>query len=140
LLSSRLVCVEFVSIDCNFDTSYRLLRNYLPKDSYHVARRLFFLVASRVLLFRIGQGFRDYGPVDAAKDIVCPILVLHGTSDEIVPIEHGRRIFEAAPEPKAFYEAKDAVHCALFDKDPDKYQSVVMGFLRQNLPSCFEEH
>ncbi|EME31271.1 uncharacterized protein Gasu_15100 [Galdieria sulphuraria] len=114
-----------------------LFGNYLPKDSYHVARRLLFLLASRVLLFRIGQGIRDYGAVDAAKDLVCPILVLHGTSDEIVPFEHGKRIFEAAPEPKAFFEARDAVHCALFDKEPEKYRSAVIGFLRQNLPNCF---
>jgi len=29
-----------------------------------------------------------------------PLLVLHGEDDAIVPVEHGRALFEAAPEPK----------------------------------------
>lgn len=34
----------------------------------------------------------------------CPVLVLHSPTDEIVPYTHGLRLFEAAPEPKAFIE------------------------------------
>ncbi len=33
-----------------------------------------------------------------------PLLVIHGPRDEIVPYAHGRRLFELAPEPKAFLE------------------------------------
>ena len=29
-----------------------------------------------------------------------PLLVIHGDRDEIVPLAHGRALFEAAPEPK----------------------------------------
>jgi fermentation-respiration switch protein FrsA (DUF1100 family) len=29
--------------------------------------------------------------------ITCPVTIIHGTDDEIVPIEEGRRLFEAAP-------------------------------------------
>jgi hypothetical protein len=32
--------------------------------------------------------------------LLCPLLVLHGGDDEIVPVEHGRALFVAAPEPK----------------------------------------
>lgn len=39
-----------------------------------------------------------------------PLLVLHGNSDEVVPHEHGRRLWEAASEPKAFYTIPGARH------------------------------
>ncbi len=39
-----------------------------------------------------------------------PLLVLHSDADEIVPHEHGRRLWEAASEPKAFYTIADAHH------------------------------
>ncbi len=39
-----------------------------------------------------------------------PLLVAHGESDEVVPHEHGRRLFEAASEPKAFYTIPGARH------------------------------
>ena len=39
-----------------------------------------------------------------------PLLILHGDADEIAPHEHGRRLFQAAPEPKAFYTIPGAHH------------------------------
>jgi pimeloyl-ACP methyl ester carboxylesterase len=39
-----------------------------------------------------------------------PVLVLHGDRDTIVPIRLGRRLFEAAPEPKKWHEIKGADH------------------------------
>jgi len=39
-----------------------------------------------------------------------PLLVVHGSQDGIVPISLGRRLFQAAPEPKAFYEISGADH------------------------------
>ena len=39
-----------------------------------------------------------------------PVMVLHGDQDDIIPIEMGRELFEAANEPKAFYAIKGASH------------------------------
>ena len=52
---------------------------------------------------RIKQGFfedlRTYDVLQAIRSAP-PILILHGSSDEVVPLEHARRLYEAAPEPK----------------------------------------
>lgn len=39
-----------------------------------------------------------------------PVFILHGTEDEVVPFEMGKRLFEKAPEPKHFLEVKKAHH------------------------------
>src|SRR5439155_335528 len=39
-----------------------------------------------------------------------PLLVLHGEADTTVPLEQGRRVFEAAPEPKRFFAIPAAGH------------------------------
>lgn len=39
-----------------------------------------------------------------------PLLVVHGDEDEIVPLEMGRRVFEAAPGPKELYVIPGAGH------------------------------
>lgn len=36
--------------------------------------------------------------------VSCPKLFLHGTADELIPLEDARRLFAAAPEPKQFIE------------------------------------
>ena len=30
----------------------------------------------------------------------CPVLVIHGTADEIIPFWHGQKLYDAAPESK----------------------------------------
>lgn len=44
-----------------------------------------------------------------------PLLVLHGGRDLVVPIRLGRRLFEAAPEPKRLEEFPEARHTNLYD-------------------------
>jgi fermentation-respiration switch protein FrsA (DUF1100 family) len=44
------------------------------------------------------------------KQVKMPVLVIHGDRDAIVPLALGRRLFEAAPEPREWYEIKGADH------------------------------
>ena len=46
----------------------------------------------------------DYCTVDYLKKITCPVLVIHSPEDDLVPFSHGRRLYEAAGEPKEFLE------------------------------------
>jgi fermentation-respiration switch protein FrsA (DUF1100 family) len=39
-----------------------------------------------------------------------PILIIHGRRDEVVPFSMGRKLFEAAPEPKWFFPVEGAGH------------------------------
>src|ERR687893_37889 len=41
-----------------------------------------------------------YPSLEQISELDAPLLVLHGERDEIVPVAHGRALFEAAPEPK----------------------------------------
>ena len=53
------------------------------------------------------------GRFDSAEKIVrarAPLLFFHGDRDEIIAYDLGRRLFEAAPEPKAFETLRGAGH------------------------------
>jgi fermentation-respiration switch protein FrsA (DUF1100 family) len=51
------------------------------------------------LLSRFEYNTREY--VGEAR---CPVLIVHSRNDELVPIHHGREIYEAANDPKEFLE------------------------------------
>jgi len=38
--------------------------------------------------------------------VACPLLIIHSRDDDIIPFKHGRRLFEAAREPKEFLEIR----------------------------------
>ena len=44
-----------------------------------------------------------YATLRRIRDLRAPLLVLHGDRDEIVPLAHGRALFEAAPGPKRMH-------------------------------------
>lgn len=45
-----------------------------------------------------------YNTEDYLRSVDCPVLVVHGRDDEIIPYAHGERLFAAAREPKRFLE------------------------------------
>jgi len=53
------------------------------------------------LLSRIG-----YDNLENLKRIRAPIFIAHSRDDDIVPYAHGKKLFEAAGEPKAFLEMR----------------------------------
>ena len=44
----------------------------------------------------------DYPTIERLSRVRCPVLVIHSPDDEIVPFEHGERLFAAAPGHKQF--------------------------------------
>lgn len=45
-----------------------------------------------------------YDNLEHLRSVSCPVLVVHSPGDEIIPFAHGKTLFAAAPEPKAFLE------------------------------------
>ena len=63
--------------------------------------------------------------------LTVPVLVVHGDKDGLIPIDHGRRLFEAAREPKTFYVLKGADHNDWYQLDPDGYFSTWTRFVNR---------
>jgi len=44
----------------------------------------------------------QYDTLASLKSVTCPVFIAHSPDDEIIPFEHGQRLFQAAAEPKQF--------------------------------------
>jgi fermentation-respiration switch protein FrsA (DUF1100 family) len=51
-----------------------------------------------------------YDSLSKIARVRVPLLVLHGDQDEVIPFEAGKKLFEAANEPKRFYTIRGAGH------------------------------
>ncbi len=45
-----------------------------------------------------------YNTLEHVRSLKCPILVAHSPEDDVIPFEHGKKLYEAAPQPKQFIE------------------------------------
>jgi len=61
-------------------------------------------------LERLRQDAEKYDVVKAAKEIQCPILIVHGSLDEQVPLSHANVLYENAKEPKDIQIVESADH------------------------------
>lgn len=52
---------------------------------------------------------------DRISNVRCPILILHGDADRVVPYSHGVRLFELADAPKNFFPVSGGGHDDLLD-------------------------
>ncbi len=62
------------------------------------------------------------------KKVRCPVLVIHGTRDEVIPFWHGEKLFEEANEPKTFLQVKDAEHNNLMRTAGSDYEKALQDF------------
>jgi uncharacterized protein len=58
-----------------------------------------------------------------------PVLVVHSPADEVVPYRLGRKLYEAAPEPKRFHEIRNAPHNLAFDVGGAAYLDALREFV-----------
>ena len=56
-----------------------------------------------------------YNSAAYVGNVGCPLLILHGTDDRLVPASQGRRLYDAAQEPKQFVALDGAGHLDIGD-------------------------
>ena len=76
-----------------------------------------------------------YDNLRKAPGLRLPLLVLHGDRDEVVPFAQGRRVFEAAPEPKSFHAIAGAGHNDTYLVGGEAYWRALVGFLHSLAPA-----
>jgi fermentation-respiration switch protein FrsA (DUF1100 family) len=89
-----------------------------------------FVSAYRVLTRFPIYPFDRFKSLAKIKEVGCPVLVIHGKSDEIISFWHGQRLFQAANEPKLSYWVDHAGHNDLFEVAGPGYRLALEKFSR----------
>lgn len=89
---------------------------------------------------RFGIDIQALAPEEAVARLAYPILVIHGTEDDRIPPEHGRRLARASPHPEtALWLVAGAEHARTFRTAPEEYLERVARYLAARLgvaPRC----
>jgi len=68
----------------------------------------------------------QYDSIGKIKNVHMPLLLLHGEIDQVVPVKFGKKLFEAANEPKQAVFVPDAGHNDVYNL---KVQQTVLNFI-----------
>lgn len=63
------------------------------------------------LALATGLMVNRWNSINYAANLIAPLLILHGSKDQLIPVDQGRQIFEEAKSPsKEFFEVEGAGH------------------------------
>ncbi len=101
------------------------------------------MAKSVVRLSELRAGFKcsEIAPLKAATSINEPMFVVHGKLDTVIPIDHGRRIFDAIPHSnKRWLESEDAYHGDVLAKGGDDLYQEILEFYLSSSSQAFRNH
>lgn len=74
---------------------------------------------------------QEFDSAEKIKAVDAPILMLHGGADKTVPVELGRRLFDAAPKGTRWIEFEGGTHSRLHSDVPVLYQQALRSLIDQ---------
>lgn len=87
-------------------------------------------MANHIAHLRAGYAFKDGRIMHQVAVSGLPILMIHGSQDQTVPVRNAHALYEQLPQLKGLYIDGDAAHVQAIRTHPDRYQAVVGEFLR----------
>ena len=87
-----------------------------------------FLSAFRVVTRYPILPFDKFRNLDKITHVRCPVLVMHGRKDEVIPFWQGERLFESANQPKMNLWVDVAGHNDLAEVAGSKYEQALRDF------------
>lgn len=91
--------------------------------------------------WRYGYPFQAVRPIDVVGRIAPrPLLLIHGTADQTIPVEHSQLLYEAAGEPKELWLFENGAHCAGYFADRPAYVGRVARFFQAALDDAAPQH
>jgi uncharacterized protein len=60
-----------------------------------------------------------------------PILFIHGTADDVVPVSMSQQLYDAAPEPKQLLLIPGAGHFRIYQPGANSYLKAIQQFIEK---------
>ncbi len=87
-----------------------------------------FVSAFRVMTTYQIYPFDKFENLKKIPNVKCPLLLIHGKKDELIPIWHGEKLFSAANEPKYFFQVEEGGHGTVAAFAGDVYFQTIVNF------------
>lgn len=74
----------------------------------------------------------DYNTLESLHSVTCPVFIAHSPQDEIIPFQHGQRLFHATSDPKHFLTLQGSHNNGFIFMQP-RWQKALDEFMDEHL-------
>jgi len=120
--------VRGIIADCGF-TSPNAIWKHVAENSLHIPYEgLRRIVANNICRKKIKYGTKSYSATEALKNCKIPVLFIHGTEDNFVPVEMTYENYKACTSEKRLFIVPGADHGMSYYTDKKGYEKVLEEF------------
>lgn len=123
--------VHGIMADCGF-TSAKAIWKHVAENNMHMSYNIHSRMIEDLVKKKINIGSAEYTTIDALKENKIPILFVHGTDDDFVPIEMTYENYKACTAPKKLVVVPGATHAMSYIVDKMSYEKAVKEFWKDN--------
>ncbi|MEM7404952.1 MAG: alpha/beta hydrolase [Pseudomonadota bacterium] len=74
----------------------------------------------------------QYSSLARVRELTVPLMIMHSNEDRLIPFHHGRALYDAAPQPKRFFEMRGG-HNSGFAETGPAYIQALREFVTEHL-------
>lgn len=116
-----------VVADCGFTSPHEIWK-HVVKNNLHLSYGLRSIAASELCKKKINCGPKSYSTIEALKKTNIPVMLIHGTDDNFVPIEMTFQNYKACASPKYLFIVPGADHAMSYVIDKHGYENNIRDF------------
>ncbi len=119
--------VRGIVADCAF-TSPHAIWKHVVENNFHLPYGLYSRAAKDICEKRIQVSSDSYSTTEALTNCKVPVLFIHGTDDNFVPVEMTYKNYKACTSDKRLFIVPGAEHGMSYLVDKDGYETAVKQF------------
>ena len=123
--------VKGIIADCGF-TSPKEIWKHVAKNNLHIPFGAYGMAADDICHKKLNVKSDSYSSVDAMSKCKVPVLFIHGTDDNFVPISMTYENYKACASPKKLFIVPGAEHGMSYLKDKTGYENAMKSFWEEN--------
>ena len=123
--------VHGIMADCGFTSAYDIWKHVVEKN-LHLRYGMYAAAVEDLCKKKINMGSRECSTVDILGRCKVPVLFIHGTDDNFVPIAMTYENYKACASPKRLLVVPGAEHALSYCVDQSGYEQTVREFWREH--------
>lgn len=124
--------VKIIIEDCGFASAPEIINEGL-KDIIGFKFMPAVKVGSVFSKLKAGYFFEESNPLKNMNKAKNPILFVHGELDQVVPFDHGKRLYEACPVEKDYLWVENTAHAFSYYNAKEEYENKIKAFIAKHM-------
>ena len=120
--------IKCAIVDCGYISPYEEVL-YCIKTFFHLPGKLFIGMIDTWCKLIAKFSLREKDTINSISDVRIPILFIHGTDDDFVPVENSLKNYDEYQGPKKIELFENTSHGISYLVDPKRYIKTIKEFL-----------